>query len=362
MLDLDAKLIKLLHGVRSRGGVINIHVVRASAKALIDTNQQTHQQLSNFNMPRSWVYSLNRRMGLTRRMGTTSCPPVPRGLFEACKEQYLHDILEVTEKNNIPPELILNSDQTPSSYVSVGKKTMATRGSKTVPIKALADKRNITLNFIIMLSGEFLPMQIIYSGKTTASLPRGVTFPPGFHLTQNPKHWSNEQETIKLLDHIVKPYVVKKRAELKLPETQPALMILDVFKGQMTEKVKQKLKSLHIELVAVPPNMTHFFQPLDLTVNGSAKKFMQNQFSKYYSNAVKMQIDSGKPLDEIEVDFRLTTLKPLHAQWLIALYNYCTSEKGTHVIAKGWKKSGITGVIDKSTVLPAVDPFIECDQ
>ena len=133
-------------------------------------------------------------------------------------------------------------------------------------------------------------------------------------------------------------------------------MIWDVFKGQMTETVKQKLESLHI---SVPANMTHFFQLLDLTVNGSAKKFMRNQFSKYYINAVKVQINSGKPVEEIDVDFRLSTLKPFHAQWLISLYNHLTSERGTQIINKGWKRSGITGIIDGSTILPPEDPFAE---
>ena len=66
----------------------------------------------------------------------------------------------------------------------------------------------------------------------------------------------------------------------------------------MTNKVQDKLKSLNLELVAVPTNMTHFFQPLDLTVNASAKKFI--------SNAVNQQLDDGKQLDDIDVDFRLT--------------------------------------------------------
>ena len=193
-----------------------------------------------------------------------------------------------------------------------------------------------------------------------ASQPRGIDFPREFSVTQNPKHWSKEKETLKLLDEVINPYVVKKRAELKLLENQKALVIWDVFKGQMTETVKQKLESLHIQLVSVPANMTHFFQPLDLTVNGFAKKFMRNQFSKYYSNAVKVQIDSGKPVEEIDVDFRLITLKPLRAQWLISLYNHLTSERGTQIINKGWKRSGITGIIDGSTILPPEDPFAEC--
>ena len=98
MMELDSKLVKLLHAVRSRGGIINIHVVRASAKALIATNPQTHQQLSHFDMPRSWVSSIYRRMGLVRRMGTTSRPPVPQGLYDECKERYLNEIMNLVQK------------------------------------------------------------------------------------------------------------------------------------------------------------------------------------------------------------------------------------------------------------------------
>ena len=68
----------------------------------------------------------------------------------------------------------------------------------------------------------------------------------------------------------------------------------------MTEAVKQKLSSHNIELVTVPANMTHFFQPLDLTVNGSAKQYMRKQFIVYYSSAVKQQLDSGKLLEEVD--------------------------------------------------------------
>lgn len=92
---------------------------------------------------------------------------------------------------------MLNADQTPSSYVSVGKQTMAARGSKSIPIAGLSDKRNITLTFVVSLASEFLPMQVIYAGGTKQSQPRGFVFPKGFSITQNPKHWSNELEMLK---------------------------------------------------------------------------------------------------------------------------------------------------------------------
>ena len=149
---------------------------------------------------------------------------------------------------------------------------MAEKNSKSVPIKGLTDKRNITLTFVISLAGEFLPMQVIYQGKKKF-LPRNFVFPKGFYLTQNPKHYSNEEETLKLIDSIIIPYLVQTRQQLKLPPTQKAILIWDVSRGQTTERVLSKLASLNIEIVSVRANMTHFFQPLDLTVNGQAKKF-----------------------------------------------------------------------------------------
>ena len=160
--------------------------------------------------------------------------------------------LTSTNKHNIPQELVLNADQTPSSYVSVGRMTMAEKNSKSVPIKGLTDKRNITLTFVISLAGEFLPMQVpIYLGKTKASLPRNFVFPKGFCLTQNPKHYSNEEETLKLIDSIINPYLVQTRQQSKLPPTQKAMLIWDVFRGQTTERVLSKLASLNIEIVSV---------------------------------------------------------------------------------------------------------------
>ena len=69
------------------------------------------------------------------------------------------------------------------SVSSVSKMTVAKPGEKSVPIKGLTDKRNITLTFAVTFTGDFLPiMQIIYEGKTDRSQPRGVVFPKGFHV------------------------------------------------------------------------------------------------------------------------------------------------------------------------------------
>ena len=357
LLDLDQKLLHFLKALRVKGGVVNSHVVRSVAKALIESNPSSSRHLQHFTFPRTWVQSVYRRMGYTRRASTTGRPPVPQGLYDECRREFLQNIANKIEEYQIPSQLIMNSDQTPSSYVSVGKSTMSKKGSQSVPIKGVSDKRAITLNFVITLSNTFLPMQIIYTGKTKSSQPRQFKFPSGFLVSQNPQHWSNEVEVIKLIEKVINPYVVATRMKLNLATDQKALLIWDVFKAQITTKVIDKLKDLNIECVYVPANMTHFFQPLDLTVNRCAKQHMRNEFVKYYSESVKEQLDSGKELEEVETDIRLSVLKPLHAQWLVNLYNYLTSPDGAKVISRGWKKAEITGLLDGTTVLPPEDPF-----
>ena len=84
---------------------------------------------------------------------------------------------------------------------------------------------------------------------------------------------------------------------------------------------------------------------------------MRNEFTSYYSNAVRQSLESGKPKEDIEVDFHLTTLKPLHAQWLVNMYNFFTLPDGRPAIVKDWKRAGILDLLDGTTILPPEDPF-----
>ena len=80
-------------------------------------------------------------MGFTIRLGTTARPPVPKGLYEESRFTFVLDIENKVRNYKIPPELVLNADQTLSSYISVGRSTMAERWAKSVTIKGLSDKR-----------------------------------------------------------------------------------------------------------------------------------------------------------------------------------------------------------------------------
>ena len=113
------------------------------------------------------------------------------------------------------------------------KATLAKTNDKNVPIVGMSDKRMITATFSMSLDGKFLPMQIIYGGKTSKSIP-SVKFSETFSLSANPKRYSNETEA---------PYFEAERRNLGLPENYPALVIFDVFKGQTTDAYLDKLEA-----------------------------------------------------------------------------------------------------------------------
>ena len=255
----------------------------------------------------------------------------------------------------------MNFDQTPLKLVQCSSNTLAKKNSSCVTIVGAADKRSITGTFAISLSNSFLPMQLIYGGKTNQSLPR-YSFPESFSLSVNEKHFSNSKESVKFLNEIIIPYAEKVRKQEGLAPTQKALIIMDVFTGQMTTEVKDLLTANNILIANVPPNMTRFYQPLDLTVNGAAKRFIAKRFNSWYCDEISRQLEAGTPIEDIDVKLRLSVLKPLHAGWVIDFYNYITSSEGLSIIENGWKSSGIYDAIRLGLEnLPKLDPYHDID-
>ena len=189
-----------------------------------------------------------------------------------------------------------------------------------------------------------------------------VNFLKEFSLSVNEKHFSNTQESLKLIEDVINPYVKEQRKRLGRNSDQMVLLIIDVFRGQMTEPVINILKEYNICLIKVSVNITGIFQPLDLTVNRSAKSLFKRKFTQWYLSQIQRGMESGKDIDQIEVKLNLTTLKPLHAAWIMEFYDLMVSDQGKSVIRNGWKASGIIRIIESGLAnLPSTDPFVDID-
>ena len=331
--DLESQVQEFIREVRASGGVINTAITLAAAKGIVlarDANMLSESG-GYLSLTSNWAKRLMSRMGLVKRKATTTVKITPN-MFEDLKKQFLDDIETVSKFEGIPKDLVINWDQTAVRYVPVSNWTQEVKGAKRVEIVGTDDKRQITATLTVTASGEMLPAQMIYGGKTPACLPK-VDFPKGWHITFTPNHWANKDTMVAYLYNVLLPYVTATRQNLQLADTFPALVLFDHFKGQLTERVLDILDFHNILVIDVPAHCTDRLQPLDVSVNKSIKHHLKQSFKAWYANEVHKQ--QGKP-----VDLKLTALKPLGAQWFIHAFQYV---RGNILIIKnGFVEAGIT--------------------
>lgn len=142
------------------------------------------------------------------------------------------------------------------------------------------------------------------------------------------------------VDKIVLPFINKIKRRLALSKNQKALCIFDVFRGQMGEEFLDHLKQNNICIVFVPANCTDKLQPMDLSVQKSVKDRLKSKFQAWYSNEILKQVEKDTSIDEIQpVDLKMSTLKPLGADWLVQTYKEIAAEPD--LVYNGFHCAGI---------------------
>ena len=219
------------------------------------------------------------------------------------------------------------------------------------------DKRQITETFAVTLTDKFLLLQLIYKGKTKRSLPK-FKFPNSFSVTFTENHWSNTDKSVEFFEEIIFfTYLDKVKKENRYPNEQYSLIVMDNFKGQDNDTLKELSSQNNCEVVLVPHNLTHTFQPLDISVNKAAKAFIENLNNEWFSNQVAIQLKHGIDPADVKISSRLSDLKPLHASWIVEIYHHLSNE--AEMIINGFDSAAVTEAVnDANSVLDIVEnPF-----
>ena len=240
---VDQKLQQYLTTLRGNGGIVSAWVAMAAANGLLlALNRGALAEYGgHIKITRHWACSLFHRMKFVQRKVTTLQSKYIATNFAEVKQKFLDDVVETVEMEEVCPELILNWDQTGIQVVPSSTWTMEREGVSRIEMVGAKDKRQITAAvFCCTLQGDFLPVQLIYQGKTSRCHPK-FQFPPGWHITHAPKHWSTEQTIVEYTQNIIYPYV-KLIRELKQDDNALALVIMDNFKGQVTDAIHMLLE------------------------------------------------------------------------------------------------------------------------
>ena len=163
--NLEKQVQKYILKLCEHGCAVNTMVVIAAAMGLSRLIDQIH--LSECGGPAtlsgSWANSLLKCMNfIKRRISTKSLTPSQD--LEEIQMEFLGEFLEAVEFHEVPANLIFNWDQTGILLVANVQWTMDKKGRKGKPIADNNDKRQITAVMCGALTGEMLPIQLVYKG------------------------------------------------------------------------------------------------------------------------------------------------------------------------------------------------------
>ena len=116
-------------------------------------------------------------------------------------------------------------------------------------------------------------------------------------------------------------YVQKKKVELKLLEDQKVILIFDAFKGQITNKVTKFIEENICVIVHTPNNKTDQLQP----------EFLKGKFECWYDQQITNHLEGGSSVYDIHVALKLSVIKPIHAKWLLGLYDHLRDSSDTNI-------------------------------
>ena len=262
----------------------------------------------------------------------------------------------------VHPSLVVNLDQTGLHLVPAGARTYEVKGSKQVSIARIDDKRQITAVVESSLDGCLLPLQLIFQGKTDASLPPHTDESRNakFHLTKSSNHWSSQETMQEWCKHIFVPWRDKMIEQHNLPNNAAAVLQLDVWAVHISKEFRAFINNHHpyIRLVYIPPSCTSKLQVADVVLNYPFKYGIKKRFNAWAARIIAEQVASGETVG-IKPHLKMSQVKPKILQWALESWSSLREEK--LLILKGWHKCVVSlyNVHDKDEQKKATQQAVE---
>ncbi|PBK85838.1 hypothetical protein ARMGADRAFT_1087110 [Armillaria gallica] len=109
-------------------------------------------------------------MGWSPRKATRAAAHIPKDAPDLCEAAFFQ-LAYAMKWSNVPAKLVINADQQGVWVLPSNSYTFHDTGAKQVDVMAKDEKWAFTLMVASTASGNFLPFQQVWCGKTEKSLP-----------------------------------------------------------------------------------------------------------------------------------------------------------------------------------------------
>jgi hypothetical protein len=259
----------------------------------------------------------------SERRATRAAHKLPDDWEQLCNCAFLRIAYGIKEED-VPSELIVNSDQTQVVYAPGSKLTWTKTGSRQVTVIGQDEKRAFTVVVSVSNSGELLPFQAIYQGQSAKSCPSSSAKDYNaakaagfrFEFSKSKTYWSTQETMQLLVEKIIVPYFSAQKARLGLPESQKSIWQIDVWSVHRSEEFRSWVGAHHPNIILdfVPGGCTGVWQACDVGIQRIFKHSLKRSYHEDIVAAILKQIDDD--VDAIELDKRLGILRDQSVAWL----------------------------------------------
>jgi len=230
----------------------------------------------------NWLHRFTSRNGLSYRKVTHLGHKYPEEL-ESEVIAFLKKIHQLRNEYNIPPELIINFDETAIYYDTIPSHCYFKVGVQHPNLKvSKVQKKRFTAGLGISAAGDKLNPILIFQGK--GKRLNNLTNTEGYEIKKNENAWMTGNLFKFYLKSTIKIFLVQQRMNPDI-QGKKGLLILDGFSGhKFDDKEREEIeKELNVFLCYLPPYTTNILQPLDLNINALLKRNMKNSWVDWFS-------------------------------------------------------------------------------
>jgi len=199
--EVDAFIINTVKSLRQSGNTINSIVISSVMRSVLAG--KAPEMLDKLSLSRRWCRAwMRRRLGWTYKKATTSGQKLPEQWQERVKDMSIRVAALMATHSITQPCFVINWDQTAVLLLQSQRYTYHDKKERQVPVIGLEEKRQITAVVASALSGELLPLQLLFAGQdrnkkqqravpTLDAVTHAHVLEEGWHLSQTHNHWSS---------------------------------------------------------------------------------------------------------------------------------------------------------------------------
>ncbi|KAK7676989.1 hypothetical protein QCA50_020018 [Cerrena zonata] len=309
-------LIAQLRAIRAAGVALSTRSVRG---IMIGTLTKKAPQIFAIKLKRTGTFScstsfvkkfIDDHLQWSFRRVTKAAQKVPIDATQCCQASIYRQALSI-RNHCIPAELRVNIDQTQVVISGGSGYTYETIGSKQVSATGHEEKRAFTVLVGVSASGEVLPFQTIWHGKTSKVLPtkdapyRKEADEIGmvWEASQTDTYWSTFATMCSYLDECI--------------------LQLDTWSVHRGKPFVNWITASHPFIIRdyVPGGCTGIFQPCDVGIQKLFKAAIRQAQHEDVVKETIEQLEKGIHPSQVRLDTRLGVLRERSVGWLVRAYN-----------------------------------------